>query len=442
MAKQRRLPKTGIEIVEGLPGSGKTYHAVKTLCENVLWERRPVYTNLPLRLRVVRRYLRIKGDDPILARYVQPLTEDHLKRFFERNAAMAKFRMAHKSHWGEPRIRAEFCKEHGPHVIDYDGDGEPNWFPPGAMIVIDEAHLWFDYRQQQREAPEILLYTSMHRHHMHRIILITQDKQQVSISWRRNAVEVLHAADKRRIPFLFGLRVPLMGFSYEVYPAEMGDMKDARVKPVREWVTWPRWGGMWVFRLYDSHTHMGSRRHLHKGLDDVRASIEGGERSREEETETQTEASDMGKRTAIKFWPALLVVVLLACIVTGCLWGGGDDEPDVPSEPVKGTTRDKPTGRPDYTPPGFPDFGPGVIGDGYVVIDGQVYEHGSNVRGFTLERTDNAKGLSFWRGGDGKLFALPAGMRKADPTSAVDRSESAFERFKRLRDATQNPRSP
>ena len=37
----------GLEIIEGLMGAGKSYYAVRRLCETIEETRRPIYTNLP-----------------------------------------------------------------------------------------------------------------------------------------------------------------------------------------------------------------------------------------------------------------------------------------------------------------------------------------------------------------------------------------------------------
>ena len=71
---------TGIELVTGIPGSGKSFHMVERLVDWVLKEQRPVYTNLPLCWRVLRKYLKIKGGEHC-AGLIHELTEERFNTF-------------------------------------------------------------------------------------------------------------------------------------------------------------------------------------------------------------------------------------------------------------------------------------------------------------------------------------------------------------------------
>lgn len=303
----RRLNyRTGIEIWEGSPGSGKSYGVTERLLSAVLYQRRVVYTNLPLRLKVVRRYLEIKGKEKASARYVRALNVDHFLRFLVRNEAFTQFREKLKaSALKDSEIERRFEREYGPHV--YSGE-DANWFEPGAVFLLDELHRWFSQRTQDKEPAELLTYLTMHRHHLHWLIVMTQNRMQLSVPWRENAICVVHCVNKAELPFLWSIKFPLPAFSYSEYPKEMIDIHsrkiDPNIRPASHTLRVPFLNGGLIWRLYDSFTHLGNQRSLERKVRDAQKRIEG-EHYREKK---------MPKRSTSIVWPA-------ATVITSCLAG-------------------------------------------------------------------------------------------------------------------------
>lgn len=254
MSRHQIKIKTGIEIWDGLPGSGKSYSCVDELIRIIIQERRPVYTNLPLRLRVLRKLLVLRSLNPATANYIQYLDLDHFTRFIKRNEVWAKFSEPLKAEgYGYGFIDRKFNEMAGKATIS---GPDADWIPAGSVLILDEFHRWADQRTQRIEDPAFMLYATMHRHHMHRIIIATQGAMQVSITWRRNSEELVHHTDKRKLPFLFGIPLPIPAFAREFWPKEYIDQNRAGQKPTRVEVFIPSFSGGLIWRLYDSFTHM------------------------------------------------------------------------------------------------------------------------------------------------------------------------------------------
>jgi hypothetical protein len=270
-------PSTGIEILEGKPGSGKSLHAVKRVVTGIKVDRRPVYTNLPLKMRVIRKLLNLTGGEA-LAKYIKPLSREHFEKFIERLAQYSAYRDERqkldanfRGSISDAQVDREFEEVHGPHVID---GPESNWIPIGAFVVVDEAHKWFDQRFQKTEHPGLLALTTMHRHLLQQYLLLSQDRMQIALSWRRQCVEYTKAVDKRRRPFMFGLRIPLPLFFYEVWAFDAEEGRPG-AKPLRTFTEAPFMDKGLTWRLYNSFTHVGSVRKLRKAMEKTRASVEG-----------------------------------------------------------------------------------------------------------------------------------------------------------------------
>lgn len=315
-------PATGVRIWEGKPGSGKSYGVVGEILTNIRRRKRPVYTNLPLKQRVIRQYLRNRGDAN-LANYFTVLTEDHTRRWFRRFSELANY-CEERSASGVKRKEAEreWMLDHGPHIpraytleewtakVAADGldataasslfdalieqqteDAQadprlkrptdrlrPNWIPYGSVIVMDELHKWFDQRQQGGEMKELLDTLSMHRHGLYQIDVLSQTIMMQNKAFRDMSDEIVICQDLRKIAIIWGLRFPLPTFRYSLVSAvELGpELRDRHnVKPERVWCEAPWLDGGKMWRLYDSFTHVGSLRQLELSMDRSRAEHEG-----------------------------------------------------------------------------------------------------------------------------------------------------------------------
>lgn len=424
MSRKRKMNlDTGIEIWDGQPGSGKSYGAVEFLTRVILQQRRPVFTNLPLRFRVLRAFLAIKGRDIKLAKYIQAVSRDHFYRFTERNELYSEFREVMKGEgWSESKIEAEFQANEGEHV--YEGSSA-NWFYPGSVFIFDEFHRWADQRFQKNENPAFLTYATMHRHHIHWIILLTQDKMQVSIPWRRNCSKYVRCADKRRLPFMFGLKLPIPAFAYEEYPAEMCDKGDtSQVKPVNTEVRIPWVNGGVIWRLYDSFTHMGGFRRLHNKLEAVRLQIEGEDAQADT---PEAEDQDMAKKKrkwSVYVWPVVALVAVGALVVQAV--PGCQEQPVAKPDPYQSPTVSELNAKREAVrqhvtaAPPEPVFRPvvTVAAEGYVIADGRTVRLRGSHQGYKLVGIEVSDGQTMWQNvesGDAEPdlvvvdFGLPAG---------------------------------
>jgi thymidine kinase len=287
MGKSIPIPRCGeIEIVQGLMGSGKTLYSIWMITNIVRFEMRPVFTNCPFKWRVFRQYLKVKFGEEA-ARLVFPLTEDHLRRFIERQ---------HKAKSIRERIRLEH-DANGERVFEShiaaaiaDEIGEPitrgpdaNWVLPGSYVVVDEAQHWFPMQHQSSQSKVLQDYLTMIRHHFHQVVMITQDASRLDIAARKLASHY-HCARKCDDDKLFGpIRLRHVGIKavmYEKFTKEQmeatapGQKAGAGKEPLESKLMllnapWLRYR----FRLYSSFTHMGSPRMMRTALDRTREEL-------------------------------------------------------------------------------------------------------------------------------------------------------------------------
>lgn len=267
-----------VSMVEGLPGSGKSLMLTEKAL-NYIKLRRPVYTNLPLKFRVMRSWLYRRGG-PAFANLIQPLTRAHFLAFCERQDLYAKFKAECRLsgiHQHREHVRL-FKLKHGPNILHGPG---ANWIPPYAVLIIDECHHWFSAKDQmvrgdgRGESPYLLAYLTMHRHHGHDLWFATQDKMQVSVTVRRLSAEFWLVRDIAKVPVWQGLHFGMLGMKmleYKRFNAFDYD-KDTLDKctPIQSFWVWPGLPSRkWIFRLYESFTHAGSLRELRAQLEMAR----------------------------------------------------------------------------------------------------------------------------------------------------------------------------
>ncbi len=404
MPPKIKLPSHGIQIWEGMPGAGKSFSAVDYLLKKGIKERRPVYTNLPIRYRVLKKYLQgVSGDDS-LAGYIIPLSFDHFYEFVVRNHDFAAFVENHKVlGWGMTKIDRVFQEEYGPHV--YKGENA-NWLYPTSLLVIDEFHRWCDQRYQKDEHDGFLTYATMHRHHMHQTILLTQDQMQVPLTWRRNKATVIRCRNLTKIPFMGGMSLPFQVFKCSEYSATISDTSDVQnAKPIKTWVIFPGLenGGL-VFRLYDSFSHIGSVRRLLSIRDQVRREVEG------------SDVVDLKKQAgiggALKQWrwgrvAAFLAVIALA--IGGCRWIRGSGAEPVEAETPAPPSASGPSGPIQVATEGMPPVT--AVTPDFAVVDRRTIRIGDVYDGWKLESLSPRDGETLWLSPDGGMVSVPIGVR-------------------------------
>ena len=134
-----------IIFFDGTPGSGKSYEAVKKIVDNLRMGRK-VYTNIegmndPKCIEAIKAIYNI-GDYDIFNNLAF-LEDEKIKNFWE-------------------------------HVDE------------GALIVIDEAHKFFNVRDWQSEKNnKFAVWASTHRHHGYDVVLVTVDISRVDTSVRQ-----------------------------------------------------------------------------------------------------------------------------------------------------------------------------------------------------------------------------------------------------------------
>lgn len=428
MSKRSINIKTGIEIWDGLPGSGKSYSSVDELVKIIINERRPVFTNLPLKMQVLKRYLVVRSLNPAAANYIQYLNQDHFNRFIERNHVWTKFSEELKGDgFSQGYIERAFNDEFGEGIIKGE---DANWIPIGSVLILDEFHRWADQRMQRAEDPAFLLYATMHRHHMHRVIIATQDAMQVSITWRRNSDLLVHHTDKRKLPFMFGLSLPIPAFAREFWPKEYISESRVGQQPTKVEVFIPFLTGGLIWRLYDSFTHMGGARRLNRSLEKTRQLIEG------DKYEKQTQGDqDVAVKPTIKrrLWGVFKTMCMLAILI----WMGGKlaelgsqnqklvqkqaDEQKRYEEQMKtmraqiaalsvpATNQNGTQGH--GNPPSV-----STVGNGYCIANGQLVKIGQTVNGFELKGLNYGASNTTWmyQGMDFIVPLMRSGMHTSD----------------------------
>lgn len=437
----QKVPETGIYLVHGQPGSGKSYGAVKQIIDEVVKSRRIVYTNLPLRFKTMRAYLSLRAradlrldrhDARRLGLFVRPLTEAHFLAFCRRLRAIdrkageilretggnsfselpefaeRKAREAARQ-WVSDNVVEELDDQKKPYTVGgpeiLTGRGA-NWIPPMAALYIDELHKWFPNATVSKEPGEVLAYTSMHRHMMHKVVCLTQDVANVSVSFRRMAVEFCTVRNLKQTQFLWGTKWPVLVMTSTRYYA--GDVRTGELrrgaKALGHGMEIPYFDGGVIFRLYDSHSHVVSLeaaresvRALHR---EISAAGGGGFKMRMPRT-----AWDRVADAWLGFWARLIlwplrrwkwaIVLFIGLYVAYAAGGGGVEKPKVgkasASRSGHGSAVVAATSRPALGSVVLS----GITNKG-VVVDGQYVKVGGSWSGYRLAGCNVEEACTLW----------------------------------------------
>ena len=216
-----------IKIIYGKPGSGKSYHAVKTLASILCdWARveketgepyaQRLFTNLSFNRDAVKSYVdKNAGVDFDVDRYLNILEDD----FFTPPAPK------------RDENGAFFYDKQGEQQFDFWWDK----FPDDALIVIDEIHKLlgseFAYVKAVQETAALRNYMAQHRHKRHDWILITQDKDQIARPVLRMSEEAVHVFNLKTSTLPFPISIPMadvetllkgFGVTRQVYRVRVG----------------------------------------------------------------------------------------------------------------------------------------------------------------------------------------------------------------------------
>jgi len=247
---------TGVELVTGIPGSGKSFFMVERLLSWILVEKRPVYTNLPLIERTLKKYLEIKGGKEC-AGLIYNLTEERFNKFIE---AFGLRQKVIENSILEGTSRSEAIRK-----WEDDNEGYLDWWiPAGSVIAIDEAHHWYPnpaLKSVIKREPEFLMtFLTMHRHGQYLLVIATQAERQLS-----NTIKSLCSTRyvvKRwdREPLIAGISLEFIGFPILRYEKYQGEDDPERTKPLQIFTRFPKlFMYQYIFRLYESFTHSGGR---------------------------------------------------------------------------------------------------------------------------------------------------------------------------------------
>ncbi|WP_456471452.1 zonular occludens toxin domain-containing protein [Caminibacter sp.] len=148
-----------ITIIEGIPGSGKTYYAVKTLVEGEYYYYDKVYTNIKLNLP----YIKLKY--PELYKRLDFITAEEIENLGE---------------WAKNKSN--------------------------CLLILDEIQIYYNSREWQRRNREFLEFLTQHRKQGIDLWAITQDKKNIDTQFRRLAGIIIQCVNASQLEvFIFRL---------------------------------------------------------------------------------------------------------------------------------------------------------------------------------------------------------------------------------------------
>jgi len=387
MAKKFRPPECMVYGVEGLPGAGKSFMLTRRTLDLIQIEQRPVYTNLPIRHRVMRQYLRNRGGEP-MANLIVNLSEQHWKAFLKRNERKQK----RKAEWqakceaeGVPSFQPAFRRiweeeegvdvtrpgmgrvpnkeqwiasryEHNAEELYHERYGvnavegtllEPNWIEPFAAIIIDEVQHWHTVEDNRggKEGTELKSYITMLRHHFHDLYVASQTFDNIPITLRRfiRKTYQVTALSERKLAWKIRFKhLGIRGISYNCYSKEQLELIKSNkqggeygLEPLESVVVFPTLPKyQFIFRLYNSFTHVESPRRAFEKLNEFRRNAGLQQLDQSEIQESKQEKEPMLKRLAGGVFKAAAVVVLVA---VGVMFGTSIREKQEP-QPIQTET--------------------------------------------------------------------------------------------------------
>ncbi|MEM9346437.1 MAG: zonular occludens toxin domain-containing protein [Planctomycetota bacterium] len=343
---------TGIVGVIGKPGSGKSYSMAMMMAQLIVQNRRPVYTNLPMKWDNMRAYIArmTEGSDEYkqsLAKLIRKCTKQHFQRFMERLQVINQRSEQLKDDYDQlldEDIREKIAKADDISQIDEEIDSaawqqacdeqaledggavyygrNANWFPPGTVFILDELHKWYNSRQYRNEDQAVQDFTSMHRHMQCRIFIITQRWLNVSLSFRSMCDELIILKNIARVSFG---PIKLKDYGIDILRAKwvMTDdydevnecMKPGRRAQVTEYY-FPNW---WpdhrdIYDVYRSTSHAGGIEEQAAELKKVRAKMVGSSVIDEEELDV----AEKMKKNRRAWMPPMMIGLGFGLFVGRC----------------------------------------------------------------------------------------------------------------------------
>lgn len=440
MGVRWKPPECQLRVVEGLPGAGKSFFLVRKTDEIIRKQKRPVYTNLPIRFRVFRQWLRNRAGEQY-ANLIVELTELHWFNFLKRNKAKQEFQDQYKSEckingtrFFRSAFEAAWIEKAGPDITR-PGEGiEPNWIPPLAVIIIDEVQHWHPMEKniKGQDAVGLKAYLTMMRHHLHDVWVATQVWGNVSKAMRDMARQFMSVKSLSERKLLFGIRyrhLGLRGIGYTLHSVEQlqaikskgkGE-DDFGTKPIESDLVFPslRRHQVW-FRLYDSFTHVASPRKMLEQLKRVQSEagiIDLEEQMAAAHKAEKVEASVKFMRWAFSGFVKVLLVIIGAVVGAAVVGSGGGKKPE--TQPPAAGVAAVDSMSPEFVP-WWPEEGriTGIGASGIMTTSGDMSKGGRFGRG-QLYAVDAVTRRTIWVVGD-DLWLWKLGSPQPERIASTD----------------------
>lgn len=462
MGKDSRPMESGIYGVIGKPGSGKSYWCAKQILGHAALDRRPVYTNIPIKLKRMRAYIvmRMQGPKPVrrvLSKLIRPtLTKQHFSRFCERLSWISERIEELKDtfeHYGDLEDEIEeledgFWKQALIESEDEFGKfiyagAKANWFPPGSVLFLDEVHKWFAAKGYRDEPKYVLDMTSMHRHLQLMIYVVTQRWMNASLSFRSMSIELIRCMNYARVPLLGPLRLHAWGLNLfrvgrclpEDYDERNDELKIGK-RDISFDFEFPTFNKGVYFQLYKSHVHGGSLEDQATELREVRSKLVGSNLIDQLEDKQIVTKKGISKMQWFKYGFVFAVGLLVAMALMRHKSSSENNSPGT-STKQQAVTTPAIAHEPEKTPFYEAHSLSGVVADG-VYIGTKKIRIGQSFDGFKLQKVDIENGKTYWQKNNGQILdwtlgdigrlhaptnrmhAEPQGFGEASPASPAD----------------------
>ncbi|WP_174834715.1 zonular occludens toxin domain-containing protein [Staphylococcus aureus] len=174
-----------IHFISGKPGGGKTLYAVKLIVDELAYGRRPVYTNVSLKLGELNEYMQKEHPKLYEALHEKYLLDDDITGW--RGSVLGRVRLLN-----EEETAIFYSIRPGNPIIEHGDSVWRNGKKPqyghikdsGVFYVIDEVHNYFNARAWAETGRDVLFYLSQHRKLGDTVICVTQAVANVDKQFR------------------------------------------------------------------------------------------------------------------------------------------------------------------------------------------------------------------------------------------------------------------
>lgn len=417
---------TGIIGVVGSPGSGKSLCTIREMTRIAVYEHRPIYTNVPIKPKRLRAYIYRRAKhykshaiQRRLAQLIKPTNQEHFLRFCKRLKAVDEATAAAvNKRGGDPddlsglsQVEHMACVAEAMQVVEANFGkpkmvgAEADWYPAGSCFFLDELHKWFPSGKPSDQTPEVLAFTSMHRHLQMKLYVLSQRWMNVSLAFRAMAAEVVTCMNYSKVPIVGSIRLHglVNVFRFRTFNGE--DIEERTGQPrigakvIRSELYCPEWTGAPEYDCYHSISHGGSMEQQQADLQKVTGSMLGGETRKlieERDKAMKEKRSNIG--SIVQTW------FFRICYCSVIFWVGRlSAPPEVVTElQVERVEVPTPMVAPAAVGPAYA-MGPRrapekltAVLDGKVLVDGSTLHLGGLHRGWTLEAIEDVRAESVW----------------------------------------------